>query len=156
VRPDRSDLFIARAELEERLMRFEDTISDYQRIYQLTYKDPQWLEKVAEERARQGKVNETVVALKTALIEGRPQNAGNYFAAASRLEAWGMLPEARSLGEQGVRLAGSDLLSDPELLDGVKTYARTMTRLRNYQQAYSTLGGALADASSNLKTLAQD
>ena len=57
VRPDRSDLFIGRADLENRLMRFDDAAADYERLYQLNYKDPQWMEKVAETRARQGKIN---------------------------------------------------------------------------------------------------
>ena len=156
MRPDRADLFISRAGLEERVMRFEDAIADYERIYQLTYRDPQWMEKIAETRARQGRTNETVVALKTALIEGRPENAAGYFEVASRLERWEMLPEARSLAEQGVKLAGSELLSDTELLGGVKVYVRIMTRQRQYQQAYSTLAAALADSSSGAtKTLAQ-
>ena len=95
IRPDRTDLYIARAELEERLMRFDEAAADYEHIYQLAYKDPQWMEKVAAVRARQGRVKEVVAALQAALIDGRPENAGNYFEVARRLEAWGMLEQAR-------------------------------------------------------------
>jgi len=41
IRPDRADLYTARAGLEERLMRFDDAASDYERVYQLAYRDPQ-------------------------------------------------------------------------------------------------------------------
>ena len=106
IRPDRVDLYTARAGLEERLMRFDEAVSDYEHIYQLAYKDPQWMEKVAAVRARQGKTSETVAALKTALIDGRPEHAANYFEVARRLELWGMLAEARAFAEQGIKTAG--------------------------------------------------
>ena len=100
IRPDRADLYTARAGLEERLMRFDEAAADYEHIYQLAYKDPQWMEKVAAVRARQGKTKEVVAALQAALIDGRPENAGNYFEVARRLESWGMLEQARSFAEQ--------------------------------------------------------
>jgi cellulose synthase operon protein C len=65
IRPDRVDLYTARAGLEERLMRFDEAVSDYEHIYQLAYKDPQWMEKVAAVRARQGKTNETGTTVRT-------------------------------------------------------------------------------------------
>src|SRR5260370_29208411 len=120
IRPDRTDLFIARAGLEERLLRFDEAISDYQRIYELAYKDPQWMEKVAETRARQGKTKETVAALRVALIHGRPENAANYFEAARRLESWEMLSEARTLAEQGIKAAGGDPPAQSRISPGLE------------------------------------
>ena len=145
IRPDRADLYIARAGLEERLMRFDEAAADYERIYQLAYKDPQWMEKVATVRARQGKTKEAVAALQAALIEGRPENAGNYFEVARRLEGWGMLDQARSFAEQGVSKAGADLLASAEHHAGARIYVRIMTRLRQPEQAYATLQKALAE-----------
>jgi predicted Zn-dependent protease len=153
IRPDRVDLYTARAGLEERLMRFDEAVSDYEHIYQLAYKDPQWMEKIAGVRARQGKANETVAALKTALIDGRPENATNYFEVARRLELWGMLEQARTFAGQGIKTAGPDLLADSENHTGARTYVRVMTRLRQHEQAYAALQGALADASSNLPVI---
>jgi tetratricopeptide (TPR) repeat protein len=153
IRPDRVDLYTARAGLEERLMRFDDAASDYQRIYQLAYKNPQWMEKVAEVRARQGKNSEVVAALKVALVDGRPENAANYFEVARRLESWGMLDQARAFAEQGTGFAGSNLLARSEYLPGAKTYVRIMTRLRRHEQAYGTMQTALADAAANLPVL---
>jgi tetratricopeptide (TPR) repeat protein len=54
IRPDRSDLLLSRAALEERLLRFEDAASSYSKLYDLAYKDPQYMVKVADARARLG------------------------------------------------------------------------------------------------------
>jgi tetratricopeptide (TPR) repeat protein len=153
IRPDRVDLYTARATLEERLMRFDDAASDYEHIYRLAYKDPQWVEKIAAVRARQGKEKEVVAALQTALIDGRPENANNYFEVARRLESWGMLTAARAFADRGVKTAGPDLLAVAENHDGAKTYVRVMTRLRQHEQAYITMQNALADASSKLPVI---
>ena len=153
IRPDRTDLYVARAELEERLMRFDKAAEDYEHIYQLAYRDPQWMEKLAAVRARQGKVPEAVAALKTALIDGRPENARNYFDMARRLEAWGMLEQARGFAEQGVTKAVPNLLADAEYREDAKSYVRVMTRLRQHEAAFSTLQKALDDATTNLQIL---
>jgi len=155
VRPDRSDLFIGRAELETRLMRFDDAAADYERLYQLNYKDPQWMERVAEARARQGKTSDTVAALKIALIDGRPENANNYFEVARRLESWGMLADARNFAEQGTKVAGADLLANGDYLAGAKTYVRIMTLLRQYDKAYDRVSSALSDAASQFNIVEQ-
>ena len=153
VRPDRADLYTARAGLEERLMRFDEAASDYEHVYQLAYKDPRWMEKVAEVRARQGKIKEVVAALQVALIDGRPKNAGNYFVVAQRLESWGMLTQARTFAGQGIKAAGPDLLANPEFHAGASTYLRIMTRLRQHEQAYGAMRKSLDDASSSLPIL---
>jgi len=150
IRPDRADLYTARAELEERLMRFDEAAADYEHIYQLAYKDPQWMEKVAAVRARQGKVKEVVAALQAALIDGRPDNPGKYFEVARRLEGWGMLDQASNFAEQGVSKAGADLLATAENEAGVKTYIRVRTRLRQHEQVYATLQKAVEDSAAEL------
>ena len=153
IRPDRVDLLTARAGLEERLMRFDDAIGDYEHLYQLTYKDPKWMEKIAEVRARQGRADEAVAALKTALIDGRPERADKYFEVARRLESWGLLTQARLFAEQGVSVAGGDLLAVTENRAGATLYARLMTRIRLQEKAYITLQSALSNASSVLPVL---
>jgi tetratricopeptide (TPR) repeat protein len=153
IRPDRADLYTARAGLEERLMRFDEAAVDYEHIYQLAYKDPQWMEKVAAVRARQGKIKEVVAALQAALIEGRPENAGNYFEVARRLESWGMLEQARSFAEQGVSKAGPELLASAEHHAGARVYVRIMTRLRQHEHSYATLQKALEESAANLPVI---
>jgi len=153
IRPDRADLYIARAGLEERLMRFDEAATDYDHIYQLAYKDPQWMEKVAAVRARQGRVKETVTALQSALIDGRPENPDNYFEVSRRLESWGMFEQARTFAEQGVANAGPELLAAAEHHAGAKLYVRIMARLRQHDQAYTVLQKALDESSSKLPVL---
>ena len=150
IRPDRADLRIARAGLSERMMHFDEAISEYDRVYQLAYKDPKWMEKIAEIRARQGKADDAVVALKTALIDGRPEKSENFFEAARRLESWGLLTQARGFAEQGVASAGAELLASTENHAGAKLYTRIMTRLRLQETAFTTLQNAFSGASSSL------
>jgi predicted Zn-dependent protease len=153
IRPDRADLRVARAALTNRLLRFDDAISDYDRLYQLTYKDPQWMEKIAELRARQGKNDEAAAALRTALIDPQPDKPESYFAAARQLEAWSILEQARVFAEQGVSLGGSELLVAPQNQSGANGYARIMTRLRQHEKAWTVLQSALAQASSSAPIL---
>ena len=79
IRPDRVDLYTARASLEERLLRFDDAAATYAKLYDLNYHNSQWMEKVAEIRARQGRNDEAVAALRRALMEGRPAASGSFF-----------------------------------------------------------------------------
>src|SRR5437773_398745 len=139
VRPDRSDLLMARAALEERLMRFDEAAQTYTQVYDLTYQNPQWMEKVAELRARQGQAGAALQALKKAKIEGRPEKPEVFFETAAGLEAWNMLPQAREFAERGVSLAEQQLLTEPSNIEGSKTYATVMTRLRHYDEAYARL-----------------
>ena len=135
VRPDRVDLYTARASLEERLLRFEDAAATYAKLYDLNYHNSQWMEKVAEIRARQGRNDEAVQALRRALMEGRPQRPEVFFSMAEKLESWGLLAPARDYAEQGVSAAGNDLISD--FPSGAQLYARLMTRMRAYDKAYA-------------------
>jgi predicted Zn-dependent protease len=153
IRPDRADLRIARAGLAERMMRFDEAIGEYDRVYQLAYKDPKWMEKIAEIRARQGKAGDAVAALKTALIDGRPEKAENFFEAARRLESWGLLTQARGFADQGVVSAGAELLGSMDNHAGARIYARIMTRLRQQEAAYATLQNAFGGASASLPVI---
>jgi hypothetical protein len=108
------------------------------------------MEKLAAVRARQGKTTEVVAALQDALIDGRPEAPGKYFQVSRRLETWGMLDQARKFAEDGVAKAAPDLLANGENGDGVKTYVRVMTRLRQHEQAYSVLQKGLEDAKAEL------
>ena len=139
VRPDLTDLLAAQAGLEERLMRFDDALKSYSRLYELAYQNPVWMEKVAELEARQGHTDAAVAALKKALVEGRPEKPELYFAAADRLVGWNMLEPARQFAQRGVALAGKDLLIHPANTYGVVTYVTVLTRLRDYSTAYERL-----------------
>ena len=142
IRPDRTDLRIARASLEERLSQFDDAVRSYQEIYELAYQDRRWMEKVAELRARQGEVEAAVDALRKTYLEGRPEQPKNFFAMARKLESWGLLPPARQAAERGVELAGEELLRNAGYAVGARDYARILTRMRRYKPAYARLQSA--------------
>ncbi len=136
VRPDRPDLLIARLNLEERLQRFDAAASTAEILYDLTYRNPDWMQKLAEIRARQGRSADAVASLTKALVEGRPDSAQNLLAVAEKLEQWGMLAEARKFAEQAARL-------DPAAALAAKT--RILIRLRQDQAALSSVATAEAD-----------
>ncbi len=148
IRKDRPDLYIARADLEEHQQNFDAACADYDRLYLLTYKDPQWMLKSAEARARQGKNDLAARALQAAYIDGRPKAPQNYFKLAAQLEAWNLLDQARTFADQGVELAGNDLLASAYNRDGLLTYVRIMTRQRHAADAFSTMQGALIAAAT--------
>jgi hypothetical protein len=130
VRPDRVDLIKERLNLEERLLRFEEAAASAQKLYDLTYRNPAWMEKLAELRARQGRTADAVTALNKAWIDGRSDSAANYLTVAQKLESWGMLPEARKFAEEALKRA-------PE--DSVKIWARILTRQQQYDAVFAKL-----------------
>ena len=146
VRPEQKDLYQSKADLEERLQRLDDAVADYEQLYKLSYRDPQWMQKAAEARARQGRNADVVKALEEAWITGRPVMPGSYFQVAARLESWGLLNEARKFAEQGVDTAGADLLVDAGSQSGAVTYARIMARLRQSDEAFTRLAIARQQA----------
>jgi tetratricopeptide (TPR) repeat protein len=146
VRPDRVDLYMARAGLDEKLQRYDEAASDYEKLYQLTYKDPSWLQKEAETRLRQGKPEQAVAIMKSALAGGKNPKAADYFTAAQQLESWNLLQPARELAEKGIALAGDDLLADYANQAGAATYVRILARLRKPDVALAKMNEALAVA----------
>jgi cellulose synthase operon protein C len=145
VRPDRVDLYAARADLFERLARSDEAAADYEKLYALSYHDSLWMMKLAAVRARQGRIDETVRALKTALVEGRPPSPLNLFAMAEALENWGLLAQARDFAQQAVQAAGRELLADQDNRDGAKLYTRILVRSRQHEDAFALLEKALQE-----------
>ncbi len=133
LRPERTDLWIAEAQLQERMLRFADAERSYARLYDLTYKNPEWMEKVAEVRARQGQRDPAIAALRTAYIENRPARADNNFAVANKLNSWNYVDAAREFAEKGASMAGDELAND---YDSVATYARILTRAHQFETVY--------------------
>ena len=133
IRKDRADLYTAKASLEETLQRFDEAVADYQRLYQLTYKDPQWMLSIARVRARQGRATDAADALKTAYLSGPKQAPDDFFRVATQLEQWNFLDDAARFAEQGRTAAGDHFLAAdiPGVSsDNASTYARILTRQR--------------------------
>jgi len=139
IRKDRPDLYMARADIEEHQQSFDAACADYERLYVLTYNDPQWMQKEALARARQGKPDLAVKALKAAWIDGSPAAAWNYFRVADQLQQWDMLEQARPFVDQGIKLAGDDLLRDSEFGGDAAIYARVLGRQRKAEEAIALL-----------------
>jgi len=146
VRPEQKDLYQSKAGLEERLHRLDDAVADYEQLYKLSYHDPQWMVKTAEARSRQGRDADAIKALQEAWITGRPVMVSNYLEVATRLEQWGMLEQARTFAEQGVDVAGPELLADPQDHSCAEVYARIMARLRQTDAAFTRLSTARQQA----------
>lgn len=91
IRPDRSDLMIARARLEERQLRFEDALKSYEKVWELTYRDPAWMEKVAEQHLRAGRSAQAVTTLKDAYLDKQPDRA------VARLLDWNLVQQASAI-----------------------------------------------------------
>ena len=130
VRPERTELIRERLNLEERLLRFDEAAASAQKLYDLTYRNPTWMEKLAEFRARQGRTADAVTALNKAWIDGRSDNAVNFLTVAQKLETWGMLPEARKFAEEALKRA-------PE--DSVKIWARILAKQQQYDAVFAKL-----------------
>ncbi len=130
VRPDRSELIKERLNLEERLLRFEEAAASAQKLYDLSYRNPTWMEKLAELRARQSRNADAVAALNKAWIEGRSDRAENYLTVAQKLESWGMLTEARKFAEDALKRA-------PE--DSINIWARILARQQAYDVVFAKL-----------------
>jgi cellulose synthase operon protein C len=153
IRSDRADLYAAKADLEERLQRLDDACKEYERLYVLSYRNPDWMVKVATVRARQGRKEDAVQALERAWIEGHPPTASDYFRMTTQLEAWNMLDESLHFAELGVKVEGDALLAggeagnrnsdDPE---GVVIYTGLLTRMRQQEKALAVLDAARAAA----------
>jgi tetratricopeptide (TPR) repeat protein len=147
LRPERTDLWIAEGQLQERMLRFADAERSYTRLFDLTYRNSQWMEKVAEVRARQGQREPAIAALRTAYIENRPERPDNYFAVANKLNSWNYTEAARPFVEKGAEIAGAGLGND---FEAATTYARVLTRARQYDAAYRRLTASGAEQASEL------
>jgi hypothetical protein len=150
LRKDRVDLYTARADIEMRLTQTDPTQSelaaaDFQRLYLLTYHDPSWMVRLAELRARQQRPADAVKALRAAYIDGHPKAASDFFTVAAQLERWNLLAEARAFADQGVAIAGPELLTPPTVYvypqpdNGAVIYARILARCGQADQALATL-----------------
>ncbi len=131
IRPDRADWLMARAGLEERLLRFDDASKTYTRLYEMTYRDSQWMDKLATAAARQAKYPEAIGALRRAWLEGRPDRAVNYATIAERLESWNLQAEAMGFAEEALKRADEN--EKPAM---AMIFGRLATKARKYETAY--------------------
>lgn len=155
VRPNRVDLHTARAAIYEKLQQYDNAIADYKALYHLTYQDPSWMVKIAEDRAREGNAKLASAALEAAFITGRAPKPQNDFTVARHLASWNMLEPALQFATTGVRLAGTNMLAEPRNHSGAALYASILTRLGKPGEAFATLAQAFTSAKQG-PTIASD
>ena len=100
-----------------------------------------------------GEWQRMVAALETALINGRPESASDYFEVARRLESWRLLDQARGFAERASTKPEPTCWRNADYHPGARVFARIMTRLRQQGQALKTSQKALTDSSANLRFL---
>ncbi len=125
IRPDRPEILASRAALEERLLRLDEAAKTYARLYELAYHNPEWMAKLAEVHARQGKADQAEAELRKAYLDGRPESAANYLIVAEKLAGWNLLDRARPYADRGVTAGGQP----SPIAD------RIYARLRDYEAA---------------------
>ncbi len=134
-RPERQDLAAARADLEERTFRFADAISTYNKIYELSHRDPLWLERIAVLQIRLGQDREALSTLQRAFIENRPEVSREYGRVARVLEENGLVDAAVDFIKRQIE-RGKVHQREWEQL-----YARIMARSRKYDEALTNVIG---------------
>ncbi|HYR84478.1 MAG TPA: tetratricopeptide repeat protein [Terriglobia bacterium] len=137
-RPERQDLAIARADLEERTFRFADAIVTCNVIYELSHKNSVWLEHIAVLQARLGQNREAIATLQRAYIENRPEASREYGRVALVLEGIGIADAAADFIQQQMGSAQSAGSGQPQWQ---QPYARIMTRARRYNDAFQRVLG---------------
>ena len=148
IRSDRPDLYVARAELEERAQNYDGACADYDRIFTLTYKDPEWMDRAALARARQGRPELAVKALEAAYLDGRTPTPEAYFTVARQLAEWNFLAQADPFAAKGVALAGDDLATKSSLNGDAIFYAGLLARERKAADAITFFAHLRDDAAA--------
>ncbi|HYZ86927.1 MAG TPA: hypothetical protein VE621_21095, partial [Bryobacteraceae bacterium] len=130
--------------LEEKLLKWSDAAQTYSKLYELSYRNPAWMVRVAQNQARLKQPDAVVKSLRTAFLEGKPDRATEYFEIARKLSDWGMLTEAQQFADQGFPKLKP---RDPENLADLRTYISLAARARTYEAAYAKLSSVVEPSS---------
>ena len=128
LRPERMDLASAKADLELRLTKLDAAFVSYQKLYELSYQNPQWLLKMAELRARQKNGPQVVTLLRKLFVDERPDRAAGLASMADKLLQWGMVTEAQTAATQA--LAASP--GPNTQFQVARVFAKAQARTRQY------------------------
>ena len=136
MRPDRLDLYLTKADLETRLVRFEDALKTYQKIYDASYHDSQYLVSQAALHARLGHNADVVRLLKAAYVEGHPKELNAYVSVMDQLINWRMYTEINQVYQEAKPLIkpGSGSVEELATLE-----AQSLTQLRQPVEALQTV-----------------
>lgn len=144
VRPDRADIFEAKADLQKRLLRFDDAIKTYQKLYELSYHDAQFLVSQAEMNMRSGRAPEAVQLLRRAYIDGSIHPAEGYVSVMQQEAEW----QSFAVVDQLFREARSLLVKDDSSMrQAITLEAKALTALHRPQDAIEMAAASAPDPS---------
>jgi tetratricopeptide (TPR) repeat protein len=106
VRPDRTDILIARGDLETRLLRFKDAIKTNQKLYDLSYHDTRYLAEQASLYERSQNPSEALRLLRAAYVDANPKDASSYMSVINQLMAWHMFTQVDATYKELLPLIG--------------------------------------------------
>lgn len=154
VRPDRSDLFAAKADLETRLLRFNDAIKTCGKLYELSFHDVEYLAQQADLYARLGNKTETMRLLRAAYIDPHPHEPAGYVAAMERLSDWHMFTEETTVFDELRPLLSPN---SPSKLTGVTLEVQALIALHRPSEAWPIVTALIpkADAAELTRTAGQ-
>ena len=93
VRPDRTDILVAKGDLETRLLRFKDAINTNQKLYELSYHDSRYLAEQAALYERLQNTSEALRLLRAAYVDPNSKDVSGYMSVLNQLMAWHMFTQ---------------------------------------------------------------
>ncbi|MDQ2711703.1 MAG: hypothetical protein M3Y24_05605 [Acidobacteriota bacterium] len=146
VRPDRTDILIAKADLEVRTLRFADAMGTNKKLYELSYHDSRYLLEQATLSARLGNKSEALRQLHAAYVDAHPNEPSGYLPVMRQLNAWHMFEEADSVYKRVRPMLSQGSESAAEI---VRLEAQALTSLHRPTDAMA----AVTDAWRGVKGL---
>ncbi len=137
IRPDRSDILVAKADLETRLLRFAEALKTYRKLYELSYHDSRYLDTQAGLQARLGNKQEAVHLMSAAHLENNTSRPDAYFEVAGKLRSWGLLDESAAIMQSGLQFIRG---RESEHQEYITEYASTLAILRRTDEALQQFG----------------
>ncbi len=139
VRPDRTDILVAKADLETRLLRFKDAIKTNQRLYELSYHDTHYLAEQASLQARLQNTSEALRLIRAAYIDPNPKEMSGYISAMNQLLAWRMFAQVDGVYKELQPFIQS---GNGSAADAVTFEAQALTSLHRPEAAIQFVTGA--------------
>jgi tetratricopeptide (TPR) repeat protein len=102
LRPERLDWWTELGAAQERLMQFEAARDTYAKLYELSYRDPAWMARAAEQSMRLGRADEAVRTLREAYLTPNVARPGHFEWVAGKLMEWNQLEAAHAVVKEGL------------------------------------------------------
>lgn len=141
LRPERVDLLAARANLEQRLLLLPEAAASYRKLYDISFRNPEWLAQGAEVHARRGDYTQAFAWLKEAYVDNRPASAAGHAAVLNKLLSWNQIQSAASHWPT----AWASAVTDNEFTEFAVLWSQIAIRSRQYDQLLRPLAALQHD-----------